>query len=206
MGDGFFQLAGAPVQVSAGVARTADGVLAGSVLAMDQAVRKSHRDDRLFPFRSIRQRIDRPGPAARRVRPWDHRRRYARRSYCVGRRPVGDHYDHRRGDLVRCRPARPGLALSLDSPLRLEFFLLLQGMNDPRDLWAAADRCATMGIRGRRERSSAVGIAERVEHEALTSASCRVRARGEVPQLTTRERRSRAAWRDAWGRLRDRRR
>ena len=29
--------------------------------------------------------------------------------------------------------------------------------------------------RGRGERSSAVGIAERVEHEALTSASCRVR-------------------------------
>ena len=39
MGDGSFVLAGAPVQVSAGVARTADGVLAGSVLSMDVAVR-----------------------------------------------------------------------------------------------------------------------------------------------------------------------
>ena len=39
MGDGSFELAGSPVQVSAGVARTADGVLAGSVLSMDQAVR-----------------------------------------------------------------------------------------------------------------------------------------------------------------------
>ena len=39
MGDGSFELAGTPVQVSDGVARTAEGVLAGSVLSMDAAVR-----------------------------------------------------------------------------------------------------------------------------------------------------------------------
>ena len=39
MGDGLFELAGVPVQVSGGAARTADGVLAGSVLSMDEAVR-----------------------------------------------------------------------------------------------------------------------------------------------------------------------
>ncbi len=39
MGEGSFDLAGAPVLVSGGAARTADGVLAGSVLSMDTAVR-----------------------------------------------------------------------------------------------------------------------------------------------------------------------
>ncbi len=39
MGDGSFNLAGAQVQVNGGAARTADGVLAGSVLSMDAAVR-----------------------------------------------------------------------------------------------------------------------------------------------------------------------